>query len=172
MTMPSRWLFLLDLDGTLWDNEDISLLNPPFKKITEDTIVDSNGIKVRLNKDMVKLSKWARENGGITSTLSWNIPDNAIAALQAFQVIDLFDYITIENTHRKDKMIIELLEKIRAEKRLEFKPCEIVYIDDRDIHITDIYTNIGPINFLHAWVDFSTFEEAVHLITNALEKCR
>ena len=172
MTMPSKWLFLLDLDGTLWDNEDISLLTPPFKKISDDIIVDSSGISVKLNKDMVKLLKWARENGGITSTLSWNIPYNAIAALQAFQVIDLFDYITIENTHRKDRMIMKLLEKIGIERGVQFKPCEMVYIDDRDIHVRDIYSNVGQINFFQAWIDFNTFEEAVHLIVNALEKCR
>lgn len=169
--MPRRWLFLLDLDGTLWDNEDISLLNPPFKKMDSDVIVDSNGVRVRLNNDMVKLLNWARENGAITSTLSWNIPDNAISALQAYEVIDLFDYITIENTHRKDKMIMKLLERIKIEKGLEFKACEIVYIDDRDIHIPDIYSNIGHINFFRAWIDFNTFEEAVNLIIDALKRC-
>jgi magnesium-dependent phosphatase-1 len=171
MSVTNKWLLLLDLDGTLWDNEDISLLKPPFKKVSEDTIIDSNGVEVRLNHDILRLARWAKENGGITSTLSWNIPDNAIAALQAFQIINMFDYVTIENTHRKDKMIIKLLKRIKIEKNVEFKPCKIVYIDDRDIHIRDIYSNVGPVNFLQAWVDFDNFEEAVQLIITALEKC-
>ncbi len=172
MSIKRRWLFLLDLDGTLWDNEDISLLSLPFRKLDRDKIRDSNGIEIRLNREIVELTIWAKENGAITSTLSWNIPDNAMAALKTFHLTHLFDYITVENTHRKDSMILKLLRNIKNEHGIEFKPCEIVYIDDRDIHIKDIYRNVGPVNFLQAWRDFTTFKEGCRLINDALSRCK
>ncbi len=143
-----RWLLLVDLDGTLWDHEDISLLTPPFKQIAPGIIIDKFGVKVKLNKDMIKFIEWARNNGAITSTLSWNIFDKAYAALKAFNVTELFDYITIEDTYRKDKMIKKLLHVIRKNHGLDIPTKYIVYIDDRDIHIDDIYENIGKVFFI------------------------
>ena len=144
-----RWLLLIDLDGTMWDNEDISLLTPPFKKLNKDTIVDSWGVTVHLNNEMVMYIKWARVNHALVSTLSWNIYEKAYEALKTFGVTDLFDYITIEETYRKDLMIKKLLDKISVDMGIEFRPEEIVYVDDRDLHIDDIYKNIGPVYFIH-----------------------
>ena len=167
-----KWLLLLDLDGTLWDHEDISTLNPPFKRQDKHTVIDRQGNVVRIYRDMVKLTKWAKENGAITSTLSWNIPDNAIAALKAFQITEIFDYITIDYTPRKDIMLKKLLKKIEKEEGLNIQPCKIIYIDDRDIHIEDIYNNIGQVNFIQIWKDFNDFETAKKLIVELLSSCR
>lgn len=163
------WLLLLDLDGTLWDHKDISSLELPFIKLNEDTISDLHGTLVRLNYDIVKLLKWARGKGAITSTLSWNIPEKAIAALKAFDVIKYFDYLAIENTDRKDLILRKLLKKIKRERGITFKHNRIIYIDDLDIYVRDIYENIGKIHFLQVNVDFSTFNEAINIISKLLE---
>ncbi len=67
---------------------------------------------------MIKVVRWARENGAIVSTLSWNIPERALSALEAFDIVKYFDYITIENTRRKDIMIMKLLKKMNSICRL------------------------------------------------------
>jgi len=164
-----RWLLLVDLDGTLWDHKDISTLDPPFRRISDDVIADSNNITVKLNREMIKVVKWARENGAIVSTLSWNIPEKALSALKAFDVVKYFDYITVENTRRKDIMIVKLLKKIESEKGLKINLNDIIYIDDLTIHIDDIYRNIGKIHFLQIGVDFKTFEEAKAIIRKILQ---
>jgi len=163
------WLLLMDLDGTMWDHKDISKLNPPFKKVREDVISDLNGVLVKLNKDMLKLLIWARDNGALISTLSWNIPEKALNALEAFGIIGYFDYLVIEDTDRKDTMIIKLLKRIEEDLGIRFNIDKIVYIDDLTIHINDIYKNIGKIKFYQIGVDFNDFEEAKDIISKALK---
>jgi Predicted phosphatase len=46
----AKWLLLMDLDGTAWDNMDVSRCRIPFKKIDSDTIQDSNGTVIRLER--------------------------------------------------------------------------------------------------------------------------
>lgn len=156
-----RWLLLVDLDGTLWDHEDISLLSPPFKQIAPGVIVDKFGIEVKLNRDMIRFVEWARSNKAITSTLSWNLFDKAYAALKAFNVTELFDYITIEDTYRKDKMIKKLLHLIRENHGLDIPAKYIVYIDDRDIHIEDIYKYVGKVFFIHYTINKDDIDDII-----------
>ncbi len=162
--MRFKWLFLVDLDGTVWDHKDISSLEPPFKKISEDTIVDSNNTPVTLNRDVLELIRWALENGALVSTLSWNNPVKAYKAIKAFDILGLFHYLTVEDTPRKDNMIKKLLRNIEDEYKIRFTPEKIVYIDDRDIHIQDIYKNIGKILFLHYSKEIHSKEEAIERI--------
>jgi len=167
--MRFKWLFLVDLDGTVWDHKDISALKPPFKRISQDTIVDDNNIRVTLNTEVIDLIKWALDNNALVSTLSWNNPLKAYKALKAFELLSLFHYLAIENTPRKDKMIEKLLENIEREQGIKFTSDKIVYIDDRDIHIQDIYRNIGRILFLHYLKDVHTKEEAINLIMKRIK---
>ncbi len=166
------WVLLIDLDGTLWDHEDISLLNPPFKKINRYIFQDINGNRVRLNLTMVKFIKWARKNGAITSTLSWNLYEPAYQAIKTFNLDKLFDYIVIEPTPRKDQMIKQLIKKIENNIGKHIKPKNIVYIDDRDIHINDIYKNIGKIYFIHYNQLKYNLNELVREVYNYLRKSK
>jgi len=167
--MKFKWLFLVDLDGTIWDHLDISMLEPPFKRITQKSIIDNNGVMVTLNMEVFKLVKWALDNKALVSTLSWNNPIKAYKALKTFDILSLFHYLTIEDTPHKDEMIKKLLKRIELDYRLSFKPSEIVYIDDRDIHIKDIHKNVGDILFLHYSKDVHTMDEAVNMITRHIE---
>ncbi|MEB3778832.1 MAG: magnesium-dependent phosphatase-1 [Desulfurococcales archaeon] len=165
------WLLFVDLDGTMWDNPDISMLTPPFRRIDSGVIVDSNGVVVRLYTGMARLVEWARESNAITSTLSWNEPSIAIEALKAFGLLGLFDYIAIEPHPYKGDMAIRVLERVRKERGLKIPACRIVYIDDRDIHLDDMVSKLGDIVFLRAWVDFKGVEDAITLILNGLSRC-
>jgi HAD superfamily phosphatase (TIGR01681 family) len=68
----------MDLDGTLWDHEDISQLTPPFKRISSEEIVDSSGVVVRVHRIALELLDYASRRGFILSTLSWNDPHKAL----------------------------------------------------------------------------------------------
>ncbi len=164
MIMRFKWLFLVDLDGTIWDHKDISSLDPPFKRVSDDKITDRNNVEVTLNKEVIKLVKWAYNHHALISTLSWNNPLKAYEALKAFDLLKHFHYLAIEDTPRKDILIKKLLKKIEEEEGLTFTPDKIVYIDDRDIHIHDIYRNIGGIIFLHYSKDVHTMEHAIRII--------
>ncbi len=144
----ARWLLLIDLDGTLWSHTDISLLTPPFKKIDENVIIDRYGERIELNREMVKFIEWARANHAVTSTLSWNIYEIAYEAIKAFGVDGMFDYFMIDTTPRKDLMIKNLLYRIKKDMGIDIAPEQMVYIDDRDIHIDDIWSNVGKVFFI------------------------
>ncbi len=168
MLRKKRWVLFLDLDGTMWDHEDISTLTPPFKKIEKNIIVDEDGVEVKLFDEMLDLIIWAKNNNGIVSSLSWNIPAIAKRALIAFEIYDLFDHHIIEPHPRKDLMIHKLLWQLKTRENINIQPKNVFYIDDRDLHIGDIYENIGNINFYKAWVDFKNTIELKDYIRKTL----
>jgi len=163
------WLLLLDLDGTLWDHLDISMLKPPFIRISEDLIIDSLGVKVKLYEDIVKVIKWAKREGAIIAALSWNIPWKAIEALRAFNLLDLFDYLGIEDHPGKGSMALKIVRDLES-RGYRIKYCRVIYIDDRIIHVEDVREKIGDITFIKAWTDFRNEEELRDKILLALQR--
>ncbi|MCE4600101.1 MAG: magnesium-dependent phosphatase-1 [Desulfurococcales archaeon] len=166
--MERVWLLFLDLDGTLWDHKDISSLTPPFKRINDEVIVDSRGVEVNLYGDMVKLLKWAKERGAIVSSLSWNDPRKALEALKAFNLLGLFDYHAIEVHPNKGEYASRVVDTVESRLGVKLRGCQIVYIDDRDIHLDNVKRHLGEIIFLRAWVDFKDYNEARRIIEERL----
>lgn len=159
-------LVAVDLDGTVWDHKDISSLYPPFRRISTHVIVDKNGEAVNLRPRVEDFLKWARQEGFILSTLSWNDYDVAYQALRAFELDRYFHYIVVEPHPRKDKMLYRLLQQIKRERGVEIRPQDVVYIDDRDIHLREILENVGPVKFIHFGKDVKCFSEIPPLLSN------
>ncbi len=166
------WILFLDLDGTLWDHKDISSLKPPFAKVNESKIEDSRGVEVKLHEVSLKLLRWAKKRGAITSTLSWNVPEIAMEAIKAFGIDKEFDYFIIDPTPYKGRAALRLLQRLKDERGCVPPPCGIVYIDDRDIHIAEVKEKLGDIVFFTIWKDFRSFEEARKLIEEKIAKCK
>lgn len=154
----------LDLDGTVWDHLDISSLYPPFRRVSQLKIQDGRGVEVSLRPHVLDFLKWAREVGHILATLSWNDFDVAYQALRAFEIDKYFHYLAIEPHPRKDKMLYRLLRQVKMERRLDIGPHDVVYIDDRDIHIREIWENIGPVRFIQFGRDVKCFLEIIQLL--------
>jgi magnesium-dependent phosphatase-1 len=162
-----EWLLAIDLDGTIWDHLDISLVNPPYRKEREGVLINEEGERVRLNKDAIEFIKWARKNGAIVASLSWNKPDHVFRALDVFGISNLFDYHATEYTAEKDKRLLELIRSLNL-KSIKIPSYRIVYIDDRDIHIDDIRRNVGDVLFIHIWKEVNDFSEAKKMIQEKL----
>ena len=157
-------MLLLDLDGTLWDHLDISSLSPPFRRVCEGVIEDSRGVKVRIYGYMVNLALWARSTGAMVVSLSWNEPRIALEALKAFKVDSIFDYHVIEPHPWKGKALARFLK----EKGLSVPPERMVYFDDREIHLDDIYASVGPVRYVKSHVDCKGFEDCRELVSSLL----
>ncbi|MET1127874.1 MAG: magnesium-dependent phosphatase-1 [Thermoproteota archaeon] len=165
------WLLFVDLDGTLWDHSDVSALRPPFRRVSESSIADANGVVVSIHPDIVKLVDWARRHGAVVSTLSWNDPEKALEALRAFGLEGAFDYHVIEPHPYKGDAALKLLDRLREERGCIPPPCGIVYVDDRSIHLENVRERLGDVVFLQAWRDFRSFEEAREIVEARIRAC-
>ena len=158
-----NWLVFMDLDGAIWDNKNISAAVLPFKRTSQDSISDLTGKETHLLPGSREFLKWVKEQNGLICSLTWNIPERAIKALHAFQMLDLFDFHRISITPRKDLGIASMISELN-EKGIEIPQGSMFYLDDRDLHMTEITRKFPELKFLHLWKDFHSFDEASQYI--------
>jgi len=161
--MIRPWILAMDLDGTIWDHLNISGVNPPYKRLDSKRIGNEDNVTITLFPEAIDFIKWARENGAITTTLSWNRKDYAQEALEIFGICDLFDYNSTDHTPDKDQRLLRLINLIN-ERGIEIPPERVVYIDDRDLHMEEINKNIGNIVFINIWKTTKNYNEAKEIV--------
>jgi len=145
-------LVILDGDGVLWDHQDLSALSLPFRLSNRDTIVDANGERVRLLKGVRKLLRILAKRGIIVTLATWNKPEHVTQALQLFKVDEYFRVVEARFHPDKHLMIKTILEKLMNED-VTMEPNQILYVDDRTVHIADVRKEIGGVHFLQMHVD-------------------
>ena len=153
---------ILDLDGTLWDHPDISSLSLPFEKVDDRTLADSRGVRVHLFEGVREFLQHCRALGLKLAVASWNVYEKAYEALRVFDIDRFFDVLTIEPYPRKELMI----EKILSYLGLDIE--DVLYIDDRPIHLEGIRARLGGVAFLQAWKDFKDFYELSRILNDIL----
>jgi magnesium-dependent phosphatase-1 len=161
MTRP--WILAMDLDGTVWDHLNISGVNPPYKRLDPKRIGNADNVTITLFQEAVDFIKWARENGAITTTLSWNRKDYAQEALETFGICNLFDYNSTDHTPDKDQRLLRLINLLN-EQGIDIPVQRVVYVDDRDLHMEAINKNIGNIVFINIWKTTKNYTEAMEIV--------
>lgn len=142
-----RGVLALDLDGTVWDHEDISKLRTPFRRLSRRKIVDDSGVVVTLNHGVDAVLTAAESAGYVIASLSWNNPEVASDALKAFGIYDRFHYHCIHPLPTKHTCLKELLALIESETGVAISAGDVVYVDDRSIHAADIASYVGGVRF-------------------------
>lgn len=150
----------IDLDGTLWDHEDASQLNPPFKKIGH-CIIDRVGERLCLYKDALYFLQ--KIHGyTIVSTLSWNKYTIAKDVLENLGVIKYFDYLFMEYTPYKSLVLEKAIKIISTCFNCINK---IVYIDDRLVHYKELMEVFGErLYYIHMWSDTRSFHDLARIV--------
>ncbi len=171
-TRNPNWLLALDLDGVVWDCEDISLTKPPYIKISENLIRDSLGQEIRLREGVKELLRWVINEGGITATLSWNMPDIARQALKALGIDEYFNYHCIEYHPRKHELLRQLLLLIKNDLGTKLKPSNIVYVDDRIIHIEHVHKKVGKVRFIHFGNEVKNFHNLKETLKQTINELK
>jgi len=156
-------IVVLDLDGTLWDHLDASSLVEPLKLIDYNIVVDGKGERLSLNPHV----RWFLENVSkldiLLATASWNNPTITIKVLELLGVKNYFQYLGIEPHPHKYRILLKIMKWY---KRLHgiINPREILYVDDRRIHLDEIHRYVGDVLFLQMWKDITGFRELYEYI--------
>jgi magnesium-dependent phosphatase-1 len=158
----------IDLDGTLWDHYDVSILKTPFTKVSELEFIDSNGVVVRVYKLALEVLKYAIRRGFIVSTLSWNDPVKALQALRILGLEELFHYHAIENHPNKALMAQRVLRMIE-ERGLCRNNVVVIYIDDRELHLEDMKRAFRNLLYIKAWESCKNIGDCVELIERYIQ---
>ncbi|HHI00761.1 MAG TPA: magnesium-dependent phosphatase-1 [Thermococcus litoralis] len=152
-------LLVLDLDGTLWDHQNASRLIPPFERKGNE-IIDAYGNKLRLFDGVLEFLEWAKDRF-ILSIASWNVKELVRPILEEFGIWEYFLFPKIEYHPNKADMILRTLKQLKS---AGYEVSEIIYVDDRTIHLGDIKKRIPNLRFIHMWVDVKSFEELRELL--------
>jgi magnesium-dependent phosphatase-1 len=166
--IESPWVVFLDLDGTLWDHLDITAASPPFTRISESIISDSLGVRISLLPGAVDFIKWVRSSGGIISTCSWNEYDKAIGALEAYGIVHLFDYQKVSTNPKKYLLMEEVISKL-VQKGVSVRMDRLFYLDDRDIHISDVKVRFPELTFFLMWKNGTNYESVKSTILSKIK---
>ncbi len=156
-------LVVFDADGTLWEHRDISSLSLPFNKIDENTLIDRNGVEIRLFPGVKELLNELTARGVIVSMASWNKPELVFEALRKFGIADYFTHPKVEFHPNKHEMMKKLLTDLAAEGTT-VKPEEILYVDDQTRHIEKVRKEIGMVKFLQFGVNIAKIVDVLKFL--------
>lgn len=152
-------LLVLDLDGTLWDHEDASRLKPPYR-FSGDCLFDSRGEMLCLFPGVHEFLEWASERF-VLSIASWNLEERVRPILEGFGLWDYFMFPKIEGHPNKADMIRRTLEELAS---IGYNVEDVIYVDDRDLHVDEVRMTLPEVDFVHMWVDVKSFEELRELL--------
>ncbi len=142
-------LLILDLDGTLWDHEDASRLTPPYE-FYDDYLVDAYGEELHLFPGVRDFLDWASERF-LLSIASWNVEGGKVRPiLEGFGLWDYFLFPKIEgHPPNKADMIRRTIEELES---IGYTIDDVIYVDDRAIHVDKIKQELPDVDFIHMWL--------------------
>lgn len=156
-------LVILDADGTIWDHHNISSMKLPFRLEGRDTIISSDGTRLNLNEGVRDFLEFVRSSGIKISLASWNQPEPVFEALRLLSLTCYFVHPKAEPHPDKADMLYRILRELES-KGVFMKPSEVLYVDDRDMHLDDIRVKVGDVVFLRYGVDFKNWRELIEIL--------
>lgn len=161
-------LVIFDCDLTLWDHHNVTGLAMPFRKVGPDSVEDANDVRVTLFPAARETLDGLRDRGVLISACTWNQPDPVFSIFDLLEIRGYFTHPMAEPHPGKHKMIKTILDELSAEGRQV--PVEnALYIDDRRLHLDDIYKQLGPIRFLQYAIDIADLRDVLAIVDRAVK---
>src|SRR5260370_16621302 len=140
-------LVILDLDRPLWDHHNATELRAPSTRSDEQTVADATGVHVTLQPGARALLDTLRERGILISIASWNEPAPASAILETLGLRDYFVHPKVEFHPYKERTVSDLVREL-SEEGVRLRPEEILYVDDRALHLRPARRALAPLPVL------------------------
>ncbi len=153
-------LIILDCDRTLWDHHNVSELTLPFSRVDEQTVQDAGGVQVRLRSGARELLAGLRTRGVLVSIASMNHPEPVLAIFDLLDLTRFFIRPKVEAHPHKDRTIGATLRELAAEG-VVLQPHEVVFVDDKPMHLAQVREALGPIRTLLAGVDITDLRDVL-----------
>lgn len=155
---------VLDADKTLWDHPNISNLKPPLKLVNENSLEDSSGSKVTLFSGVRETLQELKDMGFYLVLATWNIPEKTEIVLSTLKLKNYFDLIVSREYPFKFIYISHIISLLRQSKKVEIKPEEILFVDDRRVHFGNTWLYVGNVNCLEMWGDINNHKQIIEKI--------
>lgn len=159
-------LVILDLDLTLWDHRNVTGLARPFRRAGGDAVTDQAGVRVSLYPGVRALLDGLRERNLIIAAASWNDLDVIQEIFDLLGIGHYFDHKMVEPHPNKERLVAALFRDLEAAGQT-FAPYEVLYVDDRRIHVDAIHAAVGPIRFLQFGVDIQRPDDVLAYLDGA-----
>jgi magnesium-dependent phosphatase-1 len=153
-------LVILDCDRTLWDHHNVSELTPPFSRVDDQTVQDARGVRVRLRPGARELLAGLRTRGVLISIASMNHPEPVLAIFDLLELTEFFTRPKVEPHPHKDRTIGATLRELAADGAV-LQPDEVVFVDDKPMHLTQVREALGSIRTLQAGVEITDLREVL-----------
>ena len=163
--MPAR-LVIFDCDLTLWDHHNVSELSLPFVRVDDQTVQDAQGVRVRLRPGARELLEGLRHRGVLASVASWNHPEPVFAIFDLLDLTSFFVRPKVEAHPHKDRTIAATLHEL-ARDGMALRPDEVVFVDDKPMHLTQVRQALGPIQTLQVGVDVTDLRDVLTHISGS-----
>ncbi|HEV8353110.1 MAG TPA: magnesium-dependent phosphatase-1 [bacterium] len=160
-------LVVLDCDLTLWDHPNVSELRSPFTRADDETVVDADGIQVRLFPGAKPLLKGLRERGVLISIASWNRPEPVFEILLLLDLVDFFTRPKVEFHPYKERTITALLDELQSEG-IDLMADQVLYVDDRALHLRRVKLAVGPVHTLQPGTDITDLRQVLEFVDSHL----
>lgn len=153
-------LVVLDCDLTLWDHPNVTALALPLRRAEDDAVEDQAGVRVRLFPGVRRALEGLRARGLIVACASWNEPRPVDEIFALLELGRYFDHRKVEPHPHKDRTIGALLGELR-DLGVALAPDQVLYVDDRRLHLDAIRAAVGEIRFLQYGVDIRSLDEVL-----------
>lgn len=153
-------LVILDCDLTLWNHPNVTALRRPFQRDGEDAVRDQDGVRVALYPGVRRLLDGLRARRLLVAAASWNRPEPVDEIFALLGLAPYFDLKKVEPHPHKERLVAALVADLAA-RGLALRPDEILYVDDRRIHLDAIHAAVGPVRFLQMGHDIERPDEVL-----------
>lgn len=123
-------------------------------------------MQVRLRSGALELLAGLRAQGVLVSVASWNHSEPVFAIFDLLGLTSFFVRPKVEAHPHKDRTIGAILQELAGDG-VVLQPDEVVFVDDKPMHLTQVRQALGAIRTLQVGVDVTDLRDVLAYISRS-----